>query len=386
MRVSGDVETGLRTGESVKNPFIEVWRGIAVTMVVYFHYTGRLEPQSLGLASGPTLPFYSGKVGVLIFFVISGYLITQSLAFSRSLGSFYAKRLSRIWPLFILAAITIYISTHSFPPPVVTEGDVTFNRYPTTLIDLAGTLFFLEDLGIHWVDGAFWSILVELKFYLFVGIFAAIWPGRFANKFAAAAFAIGFVQLLVFLGQPPRAGTITGVLNRLLIADFLPFFAIGVLLCAKERGPLLTLNVMLAFVQTAITIGSNPLFEAAATLRFLLAFAGLLAIDAALLRSRVFLFLGYYSFALYLFHQMIGLTIIAALAPRVGIDLAAVAAFATALGLAVAGSWLVEWRFRDPFYQGLRALFARLGLEGVPVSNRGPSVRAAATPGGSAPA
>jgi peptidoglycan/LPS O-acetylase OafA/YrhL len=378
--MSGEADAGLRTGTSAKNPFIEVWRGIAVVLVVYFHYTGRLEPRSMGLTSGPTLPFYSGKVGVLIFFVISGYLITQSLAFSRNLGSFYAKRLSRIWPLFILAAVIIYASVHLFPPPVVMEGDVTFNRHSTNLVDLVGTFFFLEDFGIDWIDGAFWSILVELKFYLYVGIFAAVWPGRFAKKFAGAAFVIGFMQLFIFLAQPPHARLITGGLNRLVIADFLPFFAIGVLLCSKERGPLLTLNVLLAFIQTAITIASNPLFEAAATLRFLLAFAGVLAIDAALLRSRVFLFLGYYSYALYLFHQMIGLTIIAALAPRIGVDAAAAVAFAVALGLAVAGSWLVEWRFRDSFYRGLQDVFARIGLDRFAVGDRGARVRDLGTP------
>lgn len=368
--MSGETQAGLRTGDSDKNTFIEVWRGIAVALVVYFHFPGRLNPGVLGLSAGPTLPFYSGKVGVLVFFAISGFLITQSLAYSRSLASFYAKRLSRIWPLFILAATTTYLVGLAWPAPSVAESDASFSVHTVRLVDYLGTLFFLNDLGLRWVDGAYWSILIELKFYLFIGIFAAIWPGRFARRFGAAAFAIGFVQLVIELAAPPHVAVIASVMNRLLIADYVPFFAIGVLLCAKERGPLLTLNILLAFIQTAITVASNPLFEADATLRFILVFSGVLAIDAALLGSRLFLFLGRYSYSIYVFHQMIGLTIVAWLAPRLGIDAGGAVALAAVVALAVAGSWAAEWRFRDLFYERLRALFARMGLDRMAVSDR----------------
>ena len=147
------------------------------------------------------------------------------------------------------------------------------------------------------------------------------------------------------------------------------------LLCARTSWPLLALNVLLAAVQTALVVASNAAFDAAATVRFLLVFTGVLALDAALLRSRLFLFLGHYSYALYLFHQMIGLTIVAALAPRLGIDAAAAIAFAAALALAVTSSWAAEWRFREPVYRALRALFARVGLDAVPVGDGEPGSR-----------
>lgn len=57
---------------SEKNRFIEIWRGIAVLVVVHFHFTGRLPSEALGSATPASFGNDIGKIGVYIFFVISG--------------------------------------------------------------------------------------------------------------------------------------------------------------------------------------------------------------------------------------------------------------------------------------------------------------------------
>lgn len=110
----------------------------------------------------PALP-HIGKFGVLLFFVLSGYLQTTLLtADERRFGRisprrFYAKRLLRILPLLLvyLAFILLWGAT---------------TRYQVTILDVASVLLCFK----HVVGGAplllhFWSLSVEILFYI-------IWP------------------------------------------------------------------------------------------------------------------------------------------------------------------------------------------------------------------
>ena len=360
---SGDAAALTAPSGGGRDAFIEVWRGIAVLIVVYYHYVGRIPTASFGDVGSPWLPFYSGKLGVLAFFVISGFLITKSLGYSKNLADFYAKRLSRIWPLFIAASVFVFIGLQFVSPPVVLEGGKPFYTGERTAVDLIGTIFFLEDLGFEWIDGVYWSILVELKFYFFIGLMAAIWPASFDARFAAAAALLGLAELSCELFLPERYLMAKRLLNGLLVAQYLPFFAVGVLLFTRRAGRLLTLNMILVLAFMGTKIASDPDFELTGTLRFLVALIALLAFDIAFLRERIFLFLGRYSYSLYLFHQMIGLAIINMLAARIGFNAAVIAAFAIVLVISVTMSELFEWRWRARTQARLARLFSLLRLD-----------------------
>lgn len=347
-RVSEGGDRTVLLSEKPKNSFIEVWRGVAVLLVVWYHYTGRLPPAAFGVADGSALPFYSGKVGVLIFFVISGFLIAKSLEFSRSLADFYAKRLSRIWPLFIVTSIVIFLVL-SLLPTVPTPGALFFQER-RTLGDLLTTVFFLEDIGGEWIDGAFWSILVELKFYLWFGLVAAIVPRRHVKVFATAALLLSGFQMVFLLALPDTLRPVIQLMNGVFVASYLPFFALGALLYRGERGPLFSATLVLTVAFTALTIGQEPTFDMQATARFLLVLVSVVLLDGLVLRQRVFLLLGRYSYAWYLVHQVLGLNLIHALAPGVGYDAVTMMTLVASLGLAIALSWLSEWRFRRQFH------------------------------------
>src|SRR6185295_19514916 len=74
-------------------------------LVVWSHsfalYLGseKTEPLSL-LLNGA---YNSGNIGVMVFFIISGFLVTQSFVTSKSLTRFMARRIRRIYPGYLVA-------------------------------------------------------------------------------------------------------------------------------------------------------------------------------------------------------------------------------------------------------------------------------------------
>lgn len=137
-------------------------RAIAALTVL----TGHIEliKSNLGLPNLASVPFFdlAGHNGVLLFFVISGYIITRLLLAEQdstghiSIKRFYMRRILRIWPLyfFILIATMLLYGYR----PGWTTGILCF----TILANVAHAL----DMG--WaVSPQIWSIGAEEQFYLF---------------------------------------------------------------------------------------------------------------------------------------------------------------------------------------------------------------------------
>ena len=137
-------------------------RAVAALTVLTGHV--ELIKSDLGLPNVSSLPFFNeaGHNGVLLFFVISGYIITRLLLAEQdktgsiSIRRFYMRRILRIWPLyfFILAGTMIVYSYN----PGWTTGILCF----TILANVA------HALGQGWaVSPQIWSIGAEEQFYLF---------------------------------------------------------------------------------------------------------------------------------------------------------------------------------------------------------------------------
>jgi len=135
-----------------------------------YHYTWLFSPARRGVDfSGewiPLMPLWrQGQVGVSIFFVLSGFLITR-IYFDKmatgeaSLRLFFVKRVARIWPLFLVFAVVQHV--------VQAWGGSGLDR--SALVTLSMTQGFFEHLRYAGLPTA-WSLTIEESFYLFAPLF-----------------------------------------------------------------------------------------------------------------------------------------------------------------------------------------------------------------------
>ena len=151
---------------------IDGLRAIAVAIVVIFH---------TGIS-----PLRGGFVGVDIFFVISGYLITRQInteleAGRFSIVSFYERRVRRIVPaLLFVVALTMAVGPFVLFPSELTTTGLT----GIASIASVANLFLLSTSGYFEADAAsqplvhMWSLGVEEQFYLFFPLLLAAFAGR----------------------------------------------------------------------------------------------------------------------------------------------------------------------------------------------------------------
>jgi peptidoglycan/LPS O-acetylase OafA/YrhL len=166
-------------------------RGLAVSLVVLFHF---------GF-------FPAGWVGVQIFFVLSGYLITSILLLEKDhpfggyVGRFYWRRSLRIFPLyfaFLAATLASYVAIgkpESFAAdwPFLTTYTTNFGRLRAT------------DIGPAFVH--LWSLAVEEQFYLVWPLLVYFMPLAAFKRTVIAIIALGpFLRLILhfsFQGHDP---------------------------------------------------------------------------------------------------------------------------------------------------------------------------------------
>lgn len=144
-------------------------RAIAVSLVLVGH--AKLAFQfELGRIGDSLLRALNGHLGVQIFFVISGFIITLLLLREKeahgtiSLSAFWRRRSFRILPalwVFLLAMACLQ-----------TLGAFTIT--PATWF--ASFVFLRNHVGEGWFTGHLWSLAVEAQFYLLWPILVARWP------------------------------------------------------------------------------------------------------------------------------------------------------------------------------------------------------------------
>jgi len=170
--------------------------------------------------------------GVIIFFSISGFLITRSLDYS-STHSFSIKRLLRIYPALIINVLLTFILLYALGFIKVDLDSLKYFFSQLTLFQFYVPDSFKEFGSGHHPNGALWTISVELQFYFLLLITAMIinWKRR-TSKFKNI-FVVTMVIISCFINFFSNSYINTQSIGFKLLFNSIfyhfPFFGVGML-------------------------------------------------------------------------------------------------------------------------------------------------------------
>ena len=158
------------SGSTKRIDYIDLLRVLALSAVISFHYffngISKGTVDSVSLTPFADIAKY-GYLGVELFFLISGFVILYST--NRSAGEFVRKRFIRLYPMYWLAILFIFI---------VTNLPIWENQGPSIKKTILNLTMIPTAFGGTWVDGAHWFLLRELQFYLFIAAVLLLGLGR----------------------------------------------------------------------------------------------------------------------------------------------------------------------------------------------------------------
>jgi peptidoglycan/LPS O-acetylase OafA/YrhL len=174
-------------------------------------------------------------IGVRGFFIISGFLIYQSLLRSRSLYEYYWKRLLRIYPaLIVMLLISVITCSFFYRGEIVSyirdAGRYFFNNLTLYKVEYRIGNVFEKNPYSYAVNGSLWTLSYEFSLYMIISI---LFFTRKIKMFNTIALSIVFICCIVaslFLKE--RLDKTFFILNAGLFFELGCFFLAGSLLAA----------------------------------------------------------------------------------------------------------------------------------------------------------
>jgi len=386
-------------------------RGLAVLMVLLVHFVGDMLPTNSVERVIVYVTGY-GSYGVDLFFVLSGFLITGILYDARDTSSyfrtFYMRRLLRIFPLYYGVLALLFFVAPLIPLlQGATLDDLVKRQAWAWLYGVNIYTAIRGEWALSYINH-FWSLSIEEHFYLF-------WPlvvyllARRPRTLVAVSLAVSFCAMLARLTGSLMGLTwfTTGVLTPFRLDGL----ALGAFLAvaARQPGGLNRLVRALPWVTAAVggllaatvtfwirLLAGGHGLELATSVRpmlieMLLACLLMWALVAPerspasrFFRSRAMVFLGTYSYGLYVYHHFISYYLTSnrtelKLAPWLGSHLAAVVLQAI---LGMSASLAVAYLSYELFEKRFLRLKRPFGTAREAAPKRPPAPRAAAAGSG----
>ena len=334
-------------------------RFLAALAVVLYHYTARDTGQWTE-STREMFPQFSllssyGYLGVQLFFVVSGFVILMSTE-GRTVSSFIAARIARIFPAYWLAVLSTACLQNWIAPEL--GKSVSFPQFLVNLTMLQ------VPTKVSYVDDVYWTLWVELLFYVVMACLMALG----ITYRTCTVFLVAWPVLMFLVTQSGNARLID-----LTGAKYFSFFAVGMCLylihkhgSKIELWLLLVLNAAIGVRNTIVfSVPSDPSPDG----RFVTV-DGVLLVVAAILILMMVLTLsplkhwgyawmiraGALTYPLYLTHHYWGMWIIGRLEPTVG----KWATLAIAVAVALMLAYVIERWVERPVRPRLRHLVQRV--------------------------
>ena len=209
-------------------------------IIMYFAFLDFLRfLSSLAVFFHHTFVFHYGKLGVYLFFIVSGFVIHFSLR--KGVKDFIIGRFIRLYPLFWLCCTVTFLITFIY------GVNVPVYKY---FLDM----LMLNDGKIAtMVDGSYWTLTFELLFYVYAALFVSFFSVKRMEWFYILWLAISFLSFIFKLDQY--------FVVKLLSVRFAPYFVFGGMLALfVDRYNTSTKNAKAVYLGVLVVAAFLPLY------------------------------------------------------------------------------------------------------------------------------
>ena len=287
-------------------------RGIGILSVILFHAYSRWgEIESFKQSEFLSNLFSYGWLGVNLYFCISGYLIYMTLIKSENFLMYSFARLLRLGPAMFLVSIIIFLSAFYIPERPLGIPNIKDFLPGITFLG-PGLVNEIFNIDAKSLDGAFWTLYVEVRFYIISGILYFFLKDK--NLYGLfIMFILYFVLLLLFKLNINNIFFLT--IEKYLLyfsAQHYGWFLIGIFFYKyiqssdiKNLFIIILLSLMIFLIDFFWgVIGYGKIIGSIIVILIFIAPVFIYKIRL-FLSSRILLFLGFVSYPLYLIHQNI---------------------------------------------------------------------------------
>ena len=344
---------------------IDLLRFIAALMVVFFHYAFRGYAVDATIMPYPLLAPLAkyGYLGVQLFFMISGFVILMT-ASNGNLKGFIISRMVRLYPAFWVCCTLTFVVTIAIGKPT---------HFASVSQYLVNMTLLSEFVGVPPMDGVYWSLFVEMRFYAMVAVVLVI--GRIHQ--AQGFLFVWLVTSIALEWIPVRK------LNFLLIVDTSALFIAGATYflvwsqgLSRTRVGMIVLSWGLATVQaikmlskfeTRYNTPMDPILVTGMITAFFVVMFLVSMRYTGIVGQKRWLGVGALTYPLYLLHEKIGYMIFNIAYPAINAHILFWGTLAGVLGASLAVHLFVEKQLSLPMKNALNNLVDRIQRDFHPI-------------------
>lgn len=362
------LRVSLRRAQDNRFYLIDLLRFLAALVVLLFHYTFRGAAADKVDVAFPTLGavFKYGFFGVDLFFIISGFVILRS-AFGRNAREFVVSRVTRLFPGYWVCVTLTFVFI------LFLGGDRFSASFPQYVVNLT---MLQEFVRVDSLDGVYWTLAVELKFYFLVLLLVTFRQVQRLQHFLVAWLAASI--LLDTLGGPTLLQFLLFPTYSYLFIAGATFLLVRLHGCSAPRLALLAGSYAgsiyhalrnMELVQRELAATFDPvvvilIITVCFSVFFLIALG-----KTALLDRPGFVAWGALTYPLYLLHENIGFMLFNALDSHVPAYLLLITVAALMLAASYVVHRFVERRYAPSLKQVLERALRLASTKGARVSS-----------------